>query len=499
MADGAGAGREHSVVRLRMAWGLGLSILLLGAPAGRATVRELLMQSAGLDPQSLTSTPSVRLLGMGGLDLCVPDESNELNAHDFGGNIAGVLDDGELWVVETWMGSHRQTADRSDFGAERRYGHGGLQLVRRWPTRAMGVDVNYGVFENTERAADWSKIRGPRMSAIYSQRIGPVTAGLTFGREKENEARISRDFFAIRHSQSRWVGQFGLTAQRFGIRWGAALDFERGDVIGKGIDPTRFHEDTFTWTRPVNRYSVFALMMPRPGVEGGIRFRALDREGSERAAISWSGESPYNPSGTNYFADAITFAEQESDWDMATRWRAYGGHGMTLGAEAGYRSWDHEVREGDEFKGSLRAGEAETQAFTAGAGISRRVLADRVLVGLEARGTFEDWVLVDASQRRTEGSARRVSVGPGFEFFAGERLVLRGGIRLLSDDANVDEPATLRTGHVISAGLAWVPRGGLIQIQAAVQQERLVPDAETATDLDKVDDTQFLLGLRWLL
>jgi hypothetical protein len=482
-----------------MAWGLGLSILLLGAPAGRATVRELLMQSAGLDPQSLTSTPSVRLLGMGSLDVCMPDESNELSAHDFGGNIAGVLDDGELWVVEAWLGSHRETADRADFGAERRYGHGGFQLLRRWPTRAMGVEVEHGSFENSERGADWSKIGGPRMSAIYSQRIGPVTAGLIVGREKENEARISRDFFAIRHSQSRLVGQFGLTAQGLGIRWGAALDFERGDVIGKGIDPARFHEDTFTWTRPVSRYSVFALMTPRPGIEGGIRFRALDREGSERTAVSWSGESPYNPSGTNYFADAVTFAEQESDWDLTTRWRAHGGHGLTLGAEAGYRSWDHEVREGAEFKGSLRAGEAEKKAFIAGAGISRRVLADRVLVGLEAHGTFEDWMLVDASGRRSEGTARRVSMGPGFEVFASDRLVLRGGFSLVGDDANVDAPATLRTGHVVSAGLAWVPRGGLIQIQAAVRQERLVPDAETAADLDQVDDTQYLFGLRWLL
>jgi hypothetical protein len=482
-----------------MAWGLGLSILLLGAPAGRATVRELLMQDAGLDPQSLASTPSVRLLGMGDLDLCVPDESNEMSAFDFGGNVAGMLDDGELWVVETWLGRHRQTADRSDFSADRRYGHGGVQVMRRWPSRAMGVDVDYDSFEDTEQDGDWSKIGGPRTSAIYNQRIGPVTAGLIVGREKENEARISEDFFTIRHSQGRWTGQFGLTTQQLGIRWGAGVDFERGDVIGKGIDPERYHEDTFTWARPVNRYSVFALATPRPGVEGGVRFRALDREGSESAMISWSGESPYNPSGTNYFADAVTFAEQESDWDLTTRWRVRGSHAMTLAAEAGYRSWDHQVREGDEFKGSLRAGEAEKKVFTAGAGISRRLMRDRVLVGLEAHGAFEDWVEVEALERRSEGTARRVSVGPGFEFFAGERLILRGGFSLLSDDANVDQPATLRTGHVLSAGLAWVPRGGLIQVQAAVRQERLTPDAETATDLEKVDDTQFLVGLRWLL
>jgi len=492
-------GREHSVVRLRMAWGLGLSILLLGAPAGRATVRELLLQNAGLDPQSLASTPSVRLLGMGNLDLSVPDESNELNAHDFGGNIAGLLEDGELWVVESWLGNHRQSADRTGFGAERRFGHAGVQVVRRWPSRAMGADVDYGYFENTERGGDWSKIRGPRMSAIYTQRVGPVTAGLILGREKENEARISGDFFAIRHEQGRVLGQLGLTARRLGIQWGAAVDFERGDVVGKGIDPARYHEDTFTWSRPVNRYSVFALTQLRPGLEGGVRFRALDREGSERAAISWSGESPYNASGTNYFTEAVTFAEKESDWDLTTRWRARDRRGMTVGVEAGYRSWDHEVREGDEFKGSLRAGEAEKKVFNAGAGISRRVLGNRVLVGLEAHGAFEDWVEVDGLSRRTEGAARRLLAGAGFEAFASDRLVVRGGFSLVSDDADVDAPATLRTGHVLSAGLAWVPRGGLIQIQAGMRQERLTPDAETAPDVDQTDETQFLLGLRWLL
>lgn len=487
------------MVRLRMTWGLGVALLLLAAPPGRATMRELLMQGAGLDPQALRSAPSVRLLGMGTLDLCLPDESNEMNAYDFGGNIAGVLEDGELWVVETWLGNHHQTASRTGFGAERRFGHGGVQLMRRWPSRAMGLDVDYGYFENTEYDADWSKIRGPRMSAIYSQRVGPVTAGLIVGREQENEARISPDFFAIRHDQDRWVGQFGLTATQLGVRWGAALDFERGDVIGKGIDPQRYHEDTFTWTRPLTRYSVCALLTPRAGLEGGIRFRALDREGSERAMISWSGESPYNPSGTNYFADAITFAEEESDWDVTTRWRAHGSHAMTLAAEVGYRSWDHAVREGDEFKGSLRAAEAEKDVFSAGAGVSRRMFHDRVLVGIEARGAFEDWVEVDAAMQRREGTARRVSLGPGFEVFASDRLVLRGGFSLVSDDADVDAPATLRTGHVLSGGIAWVPRGGLIQIQAAVRQERLTPDAETATDLEEADDTQFLLGLRWLL
>jgi hypothetical protein len=487
------------VVRYRTVWGFGLAVLLLGFSVTRATVRELLMESAGLDPAALSSTPSIRLLGMGDLSLSVPDESNELNTHDFGGSISGVLEDGERWVAESWLGNHRRTVEHADYGAERRYGHGGFQLIRRWPGRAMGADFEYSYFEDAESDAGWSKIRGPRLSGMFNQRIGPVTAGLILGRESEDEARITPDFFAIRHQQDRWLGQLGVETQCFGMRWGAAWDFERGDVVGKGIDAARFHEDTFTWTRPLNRYSFFALLKPRPGLEGGVRLRGLDRQGSERALVSWSGESPYNPSGTNYSAEAISFFEEESDWDVKTLWRAHGSGGMTVAAEAGYRAWDHRVDEGTEFKGSLRAGRAQRKIYSLGAGASRRVLAGRVLLALEGRGAIEDWVMEEPQPAAADGTSRRASVGAGLEFFATDRLMLRGGFSLFSEDQNIDRPVTLRTGNALSGGLSWVPRGGLLQVQAGVRHERAVPKEEISTNLEKTDETQFALGLRWLL
>jgi hypothetical protein len=474
-------------------------VLLLGAPVSHATVRELLMQSAGLDPQSLSSAPSIRLIGMGDLDLSVPDESNELNSHDFGGSISGVLEDGEGWVAESWLASHLQTVERPGLGGERRFGHSGFQVIKRWPDRAMGADVDYGFFENSQSDGTWSSIRGPRMSGILNKRIGPATAGLILGRELENESQIGTGFFAVRHKQGRLRGQFGVETLRYGARWGAAWDFERGDVVGKGIDPARFHEDTFAWTRPLNRYSLFALFNPRPGLEGGVRARALNRQSSERVQVSWSGESPYNPSGMKYSISAVTFFEEESDWDLVTQWRWHPAGGNLLAAEAGYRAWDHRVDEGSEFKGSLRAGHASQKTFTFGVGVSRRVFADRVLFALEGRGAIQNWVMEEPSQASADGTSRQASVGAGFEFFASDRLMLRGGVSLLSDDQNTDQPATLRTGHALSGGLSWVPRGGLLQAQAAVRLERLVPQGQADASLDEATETQFAVGLRLLL
>ena len=170
-----------------------------------------------------------------------------------------------------------------------------------------------------------------------------------------------------------------------------------------------------------------------------------------------------------------------------------------MAAEAGYRAWNHRVDEGSEFKGSLRAGHAQRKIDSLGAGVSRRVLDRRVLLALEGRGAIEDWVMEDPQQKAAEGTSRRASVGAGLEFFATDRLMLRGGFSLFSEDQDLDRPVTLRTGRALSGGLSWVPRGGLLQVQAGIRHERAVPQDEVSSNLEKTDETQFALGLRWLL
>jgi hypothetical protein len=487
------------VAGLRWGWGVALAVVVFGAPPGHATVRELLMEEAGLNPLVLGDTPAIRLQGMGGLDLSVADERNEINAYDFGGSIGGLLDDGERWTAETWLGNHDQTAENPSFSAERRFGHSGLQIVRRWPDRALGADVNYTYFEDTDSRLGWTKVRGPLLSAIVNQRIGPVATGLIVGREAENESRISNEFFTVHHHQDRWVGQFGANVPLGGVMWGAAWSFERGDVIGKGVDPARYHEDTFTWRRPVDRYTLFGIFAPRPWLEGGLRYRTLDRQGSETDRVSWSAESPLNPSGTNYVTEAISFFEEESDWDVTTRWRLHGASESLLGVEARYRGWSHRVEEGREFKGTLRAGFAERKILSVGLGASRRILGSRLLVALEGRAEMENWTDEDQNRLRTEGKARVYTAGSGIEFFASDRLMLRAGVGLFSDDRNTDEPLSLRTGQRIGGGISWVPRGGLVQIQGAVEYRHGAPKDAQATALEESTESQYTVGLRWLL
>jgi hypothetical protein len=472
---------------------LGLLCLLAGSAETGATIREREMRAAGLDPQVLAGVPSIRLQGLGDLDLAVADEANEINANDFGGNVAGLLGDGEGWTVESWLGNHVREASSATDDAQRRFGHSGLHVVRRWPNRALGLQADYAHFDNNERARGWSTIRGPVLSGVFNYRVGPAVAGLRLGRETEDEDRINPDYFSISHEQGRWVGELGVAARAVGVEWGAAWAFQRGAVRGVSVDAARFHEDDFLWTRPLDRYTLYALLRPGERLEGGLRLRTMNREGSERVATSWSAEFPMQGSKADYEGSAVTFYEEESDWDLTTRWRLRTAGDGLLAAEAAVRGWEHRVEEGTNFKGSERAGHDEDRTFSLGAGASRRVLGGRFLVGLEGRGSFDDW-----KDDSAEGQGRRLSLGAGCEFFAGDRLVLRGGASLLADDRDVDLPATLRTGRAISGGASWVPAGGLMQIHLAMRHFRLAPESDAATGLEEIDETRYTLGARWL-
>ena len=65
---------------------------------------------------SLDAT-SLRIIGMGSLDLIVEDESNRINLFDYGGNIAGLYGDEMGSFIETYV--TYGTIRNSDFNGER--------------------------------------------------------------------------------------------------------------------------------------------------------------------------------------------------------------------------------------------------------------------------------------------------------------------------------------------------------------------------------------------
>ncbi len=471
--------------------------LIMATPA-EGTVREWLMLRAGLDPTALPSAPSVRLAGMGQVDLCIRDEANEINVRDFGGNVAGVLDDSDGWVIESWFGGTQLQSQQSRLDVERSYGQAGAQVIYRSEERAVGLDYNWTYYEEDAIPGDWARVRGPLLSGVVNQRVAGFVVGAIVGQERENEDRHSNDFFAVRHRQSRWVGQLGAL-RAFGA-WKVALgwDFERGEVKGKSVDPSRFHEDTFSWTRPVDRFSLAVVLPKTGGFEGAVRARFLDRSGGEIAEVSWSGTSPRNPSREIYLREnLITFHEEESDADVTARLRLQLG-GALLGLEGSVRTWEWEVVEGTNFKGSNRGGRWASDELSLGAGLSLPLLENTLVAAVQVRGTQEDWESREGLVLQ-EATARYATAGAGLELFVREDLVLRGGVWASSLDRDTDEPLSLSHRRGMAGGFSWLPSGGTMQFHGSLRLIKEDPWDEDAGSLEEIDGTSFLLGMRMLL
>ncbi len=474
-----------------------LAAALPGVAAAQTTVQSMLMEQAGVDPDVLRPSPSVRLAGMGDLSLAVADEGNEISLRDFARNAAGFLRDSDSWVIESWMSGNTQHVDRRALSSERRFGNAGVEAVQRSPGRALGAVVNWTYYEQSDNPGDWAKVRGPVASALINQQFGAITVGALVGRETENEDRISEDFFSLMHKQSRWVGQLGVAYDMAGWTIAGAWDFERGGVEAFSVDPARFHEDEFIWTRPLDRYSV-AVLMPSGGtIEGGVRAAFMDREGGEEMELSWSDRSPWNPSRSNYFEDVATFEESESESEILTQWRLHLGETM-LSAEGAYRSWETEVREGINFKGSRREGASEESGVTFAAGASHRLFAGRLLVGAEGRVSQSDWEVSTATDY-TEATSQTGSIRAGVEYFLGAAVAIRGGAFYGATDRDIDAPESLARLQGVTGGFSWLPSGGLVQVHGSLGYLRQEPWDDDAGDIEEIEETSYRLGLRLLL
>lgn len=471
---------------------------LLLAPPAQGTVREWLMSGAGLDPAALRSAPSVRLAGLGATELGVRDEANELNMRDFGRNVAGLLEDSDGWVIESWYGGNRHQADVSDLSNHHSYGQGGAQIIYRNERTALGADYNWTYYESKDSPGDWARVRGPLSSAMVNRRMGRFVLGAVIGAESENESRNSPDYFSIRHKQSRWIGQFGAQTDLGAARLGVAWDFERGDVAGKSVDPSRFHEDEMTWVRPVDRFSLVALFGHGPAFEGGLRVRFLDRTGGETEIVSWSAASPLNPSKELYRrTEVTTFREEESDMDVTGRLHLQVS-GVDLGAEASYRAWEWTVVEGLNYKGSNREGEWTSDRLRGALGASTTLVSGRLLAAVQGEALVEDWEEA-SGLGASSGQAVQLLGGLGAEYFLNQTVALRGGLWLTSEDGDVDAPATLVTGHGLSGGFSWLPRGGTTQIHGSIRHTIAEPEKSEGALAAERDETSFLVGLRLML
>ncbi len=480
-----------------MRWGVVAVLLaaLLVFP-GMAGAQYLTFDAARRGQAVAEARPSLRLDAMGGLYLVIPDENNELNLSDFGGNLAGVLTDRQGWSVESWLGRNNSFVDLNTAyrGQDVRQRNrldleaGGLDVVyRREAKRALGMTLFWRGYDARVTYGPNSRVSGPDSRFFINQVFGPLTAAIGVATASDKEDLVSSDIFAIRHTSKsrRLTVAAAWDLHLAGMSIGAQLDADRVRIDGRSADPSGFHGDRFEWRRPATQ---MRLTLVRPEGLGplafGVNVGRLRREGTEEATISWSDRFPWNPSRVNYTNRVPSFTEAEHGWDAGGRasWR-FARH-LQLGGEGLYRKLDSRVTESanSNFAGSRGQENAKLTAWRFGAGLGTVLLRDgRLRAGVE---TAVDGGQLDSARPRQSlvQKTRGYEARTGAEYLFARDLVVRAGYQRRSRDYAVGEPASLGLSDGLTLGFGYVPRGGLVAVDTYLRVWRESPDIPGAAN-----------------
>jgi len=232
-------------------------------------------------------------------------------------------------------------------------------------------------------------------------------------------------------------------------------------------------------------------------LKGMIRARALSMDGREESEISWSDRMPQNPGRESFRRKVGTFKEKIRGVDFGTRWEARPIESLLLACELERTILEDEVQEGNNFKGSRREQDETDRVTRASAGFGYETLDGRLRFGVEgglARRIHEEVNVVED----IEITSRFLELRTGVEYFVTDLIALRGGYLRHAQDDDMDEPRTLGLGNGMTLGVGYFPRGGLVQIDAAVRFHTLDPDYADFPSIERTG-AEFSLGARFLL
>jgi hypothetical protein len=491
---------------MRAAWLAGIAALGLGA--GGAWGQYVDFDAVRLQNLSPGARPSVRLAGMGQLGLVVEDENNEINLSDFGANLAGVAEDRDGWSLESWVGQTNSVDDylsladgtstrvRNRVNRER----AGTEAVYRKPgKRAIGVTALYDSQDNTLTGGPRSKIDGPNVSFLYNEISLPVAFAARVGTWSDNQSLVSSDIFAIRNFSTGWFTSFASAIAWRGWKIGGQLDLDRVRVFGRSRDPDGYHQDDYTWNRPASQYR-FSLIRPEGSrLAAGLNITGLRRNGNEEGKISWSNRFPPNPSRANYLVRIPTFEETERDLGAEGRVLYQLLASTRLAGYGSYQKLHNKVTEdpSGNFPGSRRQQDNELKGWRLGGGVGFSLLGRRLTLGVEGFGegrTLNSKLATDGAETK----ARTFAVHAGAEWLLPSRIAIRGGVTRGAYDENLDQPLSLYTSNGLSAGLGYVPLGGIFSLDAAYRFLHQKPDFQGGSD--RTTDVQELtFAARFLL
>ncbi len=480
---------------MRRGFGAALLAALLGL-AGLAQAQYLTYDAERRGQAITDARPSLRLGAMGGLRLVVPDENNELNLSDFGGNLAGLLGDRRGWSVEGWGGRNNSYVDRNAIyhgDAVRQRDRldlegGGLDVVyRREAERALGMTIFWHGFDARQRYGANTRVSGPDSRFFVNQAVGPLTFAVGASTASDKEDVVSEDIFNIAHTSKtrRLSVAAAWDLGRGGMSLGAQVDADRVRIEGRSADPSGFHGDTFEWRRPALSTRV---SLTRPEGAGrfafGVNAGRLSREGTEEASISWSDRFPRNPSRVNFALTIPSFSEEEKGWNTDGRLSYRLASGLRLGGECSYQKFESQVTESanSNFVGSRSEQDGEYTTWRLGGGIGTTLLRDgRLRAGLEGAvvGGKSDVTLPRQTlEQKTRGYEARI----GGEYLFAREVAVRAGYQRLSMDYAVDEPASLGLSNGLTFGLGYLPRGGLVALDTYVRIWKETPDVPGETN-----------------
>ncbi len=462
--------------------------ILAPAPAAAQAIDWLASQS-GID---LPADPgSSRLDGMGGLRIVVPDEARELNLHDYGRIASGLLWDGDYRRWDFWASDLSQVNDRTDDSGLRTRNRddlleiGGRMSWRPNDQRVLGGEYVFDQLEQSIERGDRTKSRGPRWGIFGAQRVGKLAIGGSVRLTSDNEDLSSDDVFSIRHRSdgARFVGSLAYRASSFEL--GLQAESQTNTITGISREEARFHEDEYTWKRPVQVYSGAFVWHATERLAGALRARGFTLDGSQKVAVSWSDRMPGNPGGGPEpgQGEALqlltgTFSEEADGVEMGTRWELLLLDWMRVAVEAEQGEKSDEVVEGDNFKGSRRALSTEDSWTRAGGGAGAEWMDGRMRFGVEGWMLRNEHKQTSVIGAESETTSRILEMRTGLEFFIEQNLAIRAGYNRSAEDSDLDAPRTLGIGDGVTFGLGYYPRGGIYAIDAAVQHRMVEPDYE---------------------
>lgn len=450
--------------------------LLLVSGAVRA---ELLEERLATEALSIvTGIGTARPDGMG-LRLAVFDENNEPNLLDLGGNPAGLLSDRDAWSIDTrWTHQERYEADPrarglnylgnsyEAFAGLRHEGHLGI-----------GGGFEYLDGRLRDRQNPTTGFTQGTLRLVYNQNFGRINSGLEFRYGTESEdVRNSTQVYLIEHKTSTYLGIAGVSYQLHDyvtVAGRGVLDRTTIDGVARSDQ----FEDDFAWDRPSGAAEA-QVFVNHPRLDGGFILGTRQGAGEENLDAAWSPLFRFNPG--NYFVrfQSRTFTEDRSTDYFRTRWQLKAIPGrLGLAAQARHDASDYTVTSEPVVLGSRDARDQSLSRSEFGAGGHMLFLNQRLLVGAElfhGSMNLEDRDILTGYTEKTTVNA----LSAGAELLVLENLALRSGWGIRAekhDDTLVDQAAPDYLARsqgtfdetTASIGFGYIPRGGILQIDAA--------------------------------